>query len=95
MLGQRTPVFFQRPEEGPPPHRDLTLGGHQGGRKEDFALNSTSTKALETWFPGRTALVTERGGSGRQTSARMLSLQLRCEGQKDWHAAKYVAANIF
>ena len=79
MLAQRPHALLQRPLGPSPTQGDLTPTGNRGRKGADIELNSTSKRALETWFPSRQPLVSERGGSGRQTSARALKLQLRCE----------------
>ena len=80
MLSQRIHPVPQSPLGGSPARGDLTPSRTQHPIRGDKELNTVSKKALETWFPARAALISQRGGSGRQTSARMLNLQLRCEG---------------
>ena len=87
MLAQRTHALLQRPLGPSPTQGDLTPTDSRGRRGGEIELNSTSKRALETWFPSRQPLVTERGGSGRQTSARILKLQLRCERTLESRAA--------
>jgi hypothetical protein len=77
MLSQREHSFSLRPLGPLPPEGNLTPAGDHERSKGDVELNLTAKKVLEAWFPARKALVTQRGGSGRQTSARMLNLQLR------------------
>ena len=81
MISQRTQAFTLRPLGPLPPQANSTPVPSQEARKGDVELNTASKKVLETWFPARQALVTQRGGSGRQTSSRMLNLELRCEGR--------------
>lgn len=93
MLSQREHSFSLRPLGPLPPQGNLTPAGNQERSKEDVELNSAAKKALEAWFPARKALVTQRGGSGRQTSARMLNLQLRCGAVN--HEARLQASSSY
>ena len=80
MISQRTQPINLRSLGPLLPQVNLTPGGSQEARKGETELNTASKKVLETRFPARAALVTQRGGSGRQTSSRMLNLELRCDG---------------
>ena len=55
MLAQRTHALLQRPLGPSPTQGDLTPTGSRGRRGGEIELNSTSKRALETWFPFQTA----------------------------------------